>query len=60
MTEQSGRVLIISDVQSSNAGVYTCISVQDGFENITTSVTMSVIGMKYNVHQSHHHDVMSS
>ena len=44
-TEQSGRVLIIHDVQSSDVGVYTCISVQNGFDNITTTATVSVIGM---------------
>ena len=43
--EQSGRVLIIRDVQSSDAGVYICISVQDGFDNITATATVSVIGM---------------
>ena len=44
-TEQSGRVLIIQNVQLSDVGVYTCISEQNGFDTITTTATVSVIGM---------------
>ena len=45
MTEQSGQVLLIPDVQSSDAGVYTCTSTQDGFDSINTTAVVSVIGM---------------
>ena len=45
MTEQSGRILLIPDVQSSDAGTYTCMSTQDTFGSINTTAVVSVIGM---------------
>lgn len=44
MTEQSGRVLLIPDVQSSDAGTYTCTSTQNGFGTINTTAVVTVIG----------------